>query len=358
LTLLVSSVNIFSCSTPVFRYALERWEADDYQVAILHRGKLTKKQQNLLTKFVNKCENYNSAVNLYFDDVDLEKIPTKEIEKCLHNNIPKQLPAMIVWKPNEFSKEKPFLTLPFNENNIKKLLQSPVRKELCKRILNQDSVVWLFWGNLSKIENKKLLEQLKTNLSQINTELEKVEAEQRSLHQEAGLELYYKYKFSVLEVDKNNKNEPILAKLLQSVTPEKLKNKPIVLPIFGRGRALVVMDAKKLNKEKIKSITTYLIADCSCQVKGDKMGLDLLLSANWQTIIDQIPEEEPEEIILTTLGSKQLNKKERNTQITSINNPPHTKKQSKIFITLAFIVLIPLIAIILTSIILIKKTKK
>ena len=30
-----------ACSVPVFRYALERWQADPYEVFVFHRGPLT-----------------------------------------------------------------------------------------------------------------------------------------------------------------------------------------------------------------------------------------------------------------------------------------------------------------------------
>ncbi|MBM3889970.1 MAG: hypothetical protein FJ388_12715, partial [Verrucomicrobia bacterium] len=38
---------VFACSVPVFRYALERWQQDDYPVTIVHRGKLTAEQNKL-----------------------------------------------------------------------------------------------------------------------------------------------------------------------------------------------------------------------------------------------------------------------------------------------------------------------
>ena len=42
---LASAEPAAACSTPVFRYALERWPPDAYRVAVFHRGPLTEAQQ-------------------------------------------------------------------------------------------------------------------------------------------------------------------------------------------------------------------------------------------------------------------------------------------------------------------------
>ena len=34
-----------ACQVPVFRYALERWQADDYHAVFIHQGALTKSKK-------------------------------------------------------------------------------------------------------------------------------------------------------------------------------------------------------------------------------------------------------------------------------------------------------------------------
>ena len=38
----------WACSVPVFRYALEMWPPDEYEVVLFHQGPLNKEQKQLL----------------------------------------------------------------------------------------------------------------------------------------------------------------------------------------------------------------------------------------------------------------------------------------------------------------------
>ncbi len=55
----MSSGSVYACSTPVFRYALERWPADIYVVTIYQRGPLTPREQSVVdwlqTGFASSC---------------------------------------------------------------------------------------------------------------------------------------------------------------------------------------------------------------------------------------------------------------------------------------------------------------
>ena len=44
----LSATPSWACSVPVYRYALERWWPDPYEVIVFHRGELTEQQQAIL----------------------------------------------------------------------------------------------------------------------------------------------------------------------------------------------------------------------------------------------------------------------------------------------------------------------
>ena len=46
--LLLFSVSVNASYVPVFRYALERWPADNYEIIIFHRGTLTSEDMSIL----------------------------------------------------------------------------------------------------------------------------------------------------------------------------------------------------------------------------------------------------------------------------------------------------------------------
>jgi hypothetical protein len=64
---------------------------------------------------------------------------------------------------------------------------------------------------------------------------------------------------------------------------------PIVFPIFGRGRALYALVGKGIRAETIEQAATFLIGKCSCQVKEQNPGTDLLLTADWKALAKASP---------------------------------------------------------------------
>ncbi len=57
---------------------------------------------------------------------------------------------------------------------------------------------------------------------------------------------------------------------------------PVVVPVFGRGRALEVIPAADLTGSLIEDLTLYLSGPCSCQVKERNPGFDLLMATDWE----------------------------------------------------------------------------
>ena len=49
-----------TCNIPVFRYALERWPADSYEVILFHRGPLTAAEQALADQRIGDVPGYFS----------------------------------------------------------------------------------------------------------------------------------------------------------------------------------------------------------------------------------------------------------------------------------------------------------
>ena len=56
-----------ACQVPVFRYALERWSADKYELAVFSNGQITKAQQLLIDEVGND-------VNLEVAVIDIGKM--------------------------------------------------------------------------------------------------------------------------------------------------------------------------------------------------------------------------------------------------------------------------------------------
>jgi hypothetical protein len=58
--------------------------------------------------------------------------------------------------------------------------------------------------------------------------------------------------------------------------------------VFGRGRVLGAWGARDFGDEQIDEICLFLLGACSCQVKQQNPGWDLLLDADWDTALQEM----------------------------------------------------------------------
>jgi len=65
--------------------------------------------------------------------------------------------------------------------------------------------------------------------------------------------------------------------------------KPMAFPLFGRGRALCALVGKDINADNALEISEFLVGQCSCLVKADSPGADMLFRADWETAADVGP---------------------------------------------------------------------
>ena len=93
-----------------------------------------------------------------------------------------------------------------------------------------------------------------------------------------------KIEFPVIRVSPETVEETIFLRMLTGISPRLhtiVPHQPVAFPIFGRGRALEGIPGSALNESSIGSACQYLCGECSCQVKDQNPGIDLLLAVDW-----------------------------------------------------------------------------
>ena len=58
-----------------------------------------------------------------------------------------------------------------------------------------------------------------------------------------------------------------------------------MFPIFGRGRVIPPAIGFEIRTEAMREMAEFLTGPCSCQIKEMNPGYDLLLSANWSSLV-------------------------------------------------------------------------
>ena len=108
-------------------------------------------------------------------------------------------------------------------------------------------------------------------------------------------ELPVRIAFSLLRVSRTNPEEQAFVAMLLNSEEDLAKEKgPMAFPFFGRGRALEGLLGKGINADNVEGMSRFLCGACSCQVKRLNPGFDLLMAADWDGILENPNEKEPE----------------------------------------------------------------
>ena len=295
---LVFSTVTNACSVPVFRYALERWQPDTFQALVLHRGSLSAEQKKLIDTF-DRSEGKNRA-NVELVTVDLDAAPPPELLSLLEKQKETELPRILLMPPPFTGSATPLWSGALADKtslaDFNAQVDSPVRRETVKRLLAGDSAVWICLESGNKEADDKAFNLLDTQLAKLGKELKLPEQTPEDLEdpdsQVRFEKLPVRIAFSTIRISRDNSQEKGLIDQLMKTEDDLLEEsgKPMVFPVFGRGRALWAYIGAGINEENIAEAAQFLIGPCSCQIKRQNPGSDLLLTADWEGSLEGLIE--------------------------------------------------------------------
>ena len=83
-------------------------------------------------------------------------------------------------------------------------------------------------------------------------------------------------------MSRNSKEEAHFASLLLNVEDDlKGIQEPMLFGVFGRFKALEPLLGKGITEENINLMIDFLTAECSCLIKDDLPGTDILFTDKW-----------------------------------------------------------------------------
>jgi len=92
--------------------------------------------------------------------------------------------------------------------------------------------------------------------------------------------------FSLLRVARNDPAEQVfVSMLINSESDLHEFQEPIAIPVFGRGRAYLALVGKGINEDTIDESCRFLAGACSCEVKVQNPGADMLVRADWDSFV-------------------------------------------------------------------------
>jgi hypothetical protein len=312
------AVMLWACNVPVFRYAMAYWEPDPFRVVLLHRGPLADEVQDEVTELQNAARDSDRPANLELILVDLDQPLDENLQPLLAGmREPETLPWLHVAYPVSSRLPQPAFSAPWESGLSAALVDSPARREIVSRLADGDAAVWVMLTSSDSDADAQAEALIREELPNVTERLirgNQVAGTDSSLGGQ-GLLLddspdvalapsNVPLKFSLFTIDRNDDAERVFVSMLLGSESDLVDfDSPIVMPVFGRGRSYYALVGAGITASNLFELSAFLVGSCSCEVKADNPGTDLLFAANWQSMAPAELLESPPLPALTGLGA-------------------------------------------------------
>lgn len=280
-----SCTGVSACTVPVSRYALERWGADNYELVVFFRDKLDDATRDTLDK-VRK-----SHANVWIVNVDVASGIPDAYQALLSTNKLSVLPQLALLYPEgprAAYELEPVWVGPATPDELLAMIDSPARREAAGRILSGELVVWIFVESGNRKSDVAAKESLDRELTRLKGELklnEEIEIEGAKI----GSSIPLKIDFSIVTISRNDPREKFFRAMLFGIKAglNKKGDVPAAFPLFGQGRLLDSLVGSEISAASVGEVCSFLTQDCSCLVKEQDPGIDMLMNVNWEAALEE-----------------------------------------------------------------------
>jgi len=262
-----------ACDVPVFKYALERWPADPYRVKIFSGADKTSAKKVLA--YLKPFQDDYGALHIESNGKPVSGLP----------RFPKtsKRPSLAVGYPVQARIDTLACSAPLTLSAARRVVDSPARRAIAKRLLEGAATVFVQVDGSDGKENAAMFERLKKDLVALESQIDSEAAEAA-----VGLppdRKPPKITFAATRVSRDDPEEKYFLQMLFNIDSTLPKDKPVVFPIYGRGRVLLALSGKGINKDNLLDICSFITGECSCEVKAMNPGYDLLMAVKWDDYI-------------------------------------------------------------------------
>ncbi len=261
---LVYASGACACTIPVFRYALDRWEADKFHLVL--PGSAT---QDAALQDALRPLRANGKANMDITTSRDAALTQAELRNSRESN-------QIVWSGT------------LDQAALAALLDSPARKKIVESILAGDSFIWVIADSGSPLDL---------------AEVERIEKRLKFLEQVASLPIQdpndpdsqlgpgppLRLKFTTLRLRRDDPAEQVLLKMLAGPKGEiNPASTSFAAPVFGKGRVLGAWPLAMLDDATLEEASMFLVGRCGCRIKNENPGWDLLLNVDWEKTLQSV----------------------------------------------------------------------
>ena len=286
ISLFMSSVPAFTCDVPIFRYALERWPADVYEIFVFYQKTLSSEETSIVEWLETSSITHVSYANYRVHTVNLSLQTSGPLLELWETLDYQELPSLAICYPGSFPDRECIWSGPLTMNSAKAVVDSPVRQEIARRILDGESAVWMLLECGDRSKDAAAAELLQSQLSLMEDKLtlpEMVLNSRTVLSGDDGYREELRCSFSFIRLSQTDSEESAFISMLMHSEPDLFEytSYPKAFTVYGRGRILYALVGDGITKDNIYRACSSVIGSCSCEVKALHPGVDLLIPVDW-----------------------------------------------------------------------------
>lgn len=318
-----------ACMIPVFRFGLETWPPEDYELLIFHRGSMSEEDALIVENLKEPSDNLLSHANFTVHTVDVSDKMSDWLQSLWEGFDSPELPFFVAMYPQIKGYRGSFWSGRLSKDVVQKIVDSPARQEIAKKIIGGDAAVLVLLESGDPTKDDATAKFISEQLSIMNNELT-LSPELIDIAEACALEIGIH--FSLIRISRDDPAEEIFINMLVYSEPwlSELQSSPMVFPIFVRGRALDAFVGKGIKEKFIREVCEFVINACACEVKEDNPGLDLLIAVDWDADIGKrwVDEEIPLVGSMPLISMARSDESPDLTTSTSVNYEPEVNTTS------------------------------
>jgi len=305
-----------ACNTPVYRYAMYNWASTPYAVFYFHEG-TPAEEDEAVNKLLVELSEAEPPANVYFNEVDVSEEECFSrlhplIKKLYEANaeVPKPMHLIITpWGAELFAGR-------LDEAKVKAMVASPARTKMTELLAEGNITVLMILTGPNADENQRAEKvagevvdvivsgEIPVGVDPVGYGPEMPYDDNEQGDDEDGEEeddgngdedSKGRAKIAMLKVSRTDAAEEWLVRTLLSIEPDldEFPDDTMIFAAYGRGRAMPPYIGKGITPDNLIDCVMFLAGACSCMVKDQNPGMDLLMQCDWNTVADVLAANDP-----------------------------------------------------------------
>lgn len=251
-----------ACTIPVFRFALDRWEADRFQLVLPSSSSQDQALSDLLRPL-----RANGKANLDIHTSKDAALAQAELRFSTRDH-------EVLWSGR------------LDQASLAAVLDSPARKQILDHILAGDSVVWVM-SDRGTPDDEAHAQRIAKRIKFLEQVAALPVQDPNDPDSQLGPGPPLKLKFTLLRVRSDDPAEQLLLKMLagpkREIDPSATS---FAAAVFARGRVLGAWPLEMLDDMALEDACMFLVGRCSCRIKNENPGWDILMNVDWPRTLE------------------------------------------------------------------------